>query len=144
MSAATTHSNAEVVREMYAVLDEGGREPADPIRAIELIDPDVEITESPELPGELSGRGYANLLRADRVLQDAFDDHRNELESVVELDDGRVFVLLRFIATGKSSGVPVEAQMAHLLTLREGRVHRWAMYGDRARAIRDAGIEAAG
>ena len=98
------------------------------------------MVESDELPGDLSGRGHA-LKRAEEVLLDAFDEWRNEVESIRAVGSDRVLVFLRFVATGKGGGVEVVADMAHLATIRGRKIVRWEMYGDRKKALRAAGLD---
>ena len=49
-----------------------------------------------------------------------------------------MFITLR--ATGKGSGVAVDSQMAYLLTIRDGRVVEWGLFGDRSKALEAAGV----
>jgi ketosteroid isomerase-like protein len=130
-----SQQNVELVRAAYDFFDRTGRYP------LHLIDPEIEMVESDELPGDLSGRGHANLKRAEEILLDAFDEWRNEVESVRAVGSDRVLVFLRFVATGKGSGVEVVADMAHLATIRGRKIVRWEMYGDRKKALRAAGLD---
>jgi hypothetical protein len=59
--------------------------------------------------------------RAEEVLVDAFDEWRNEVESVHEVGSDR--------------------DMAYLATIRDWKIVRWEMYGDRKRALQAAGLE---
>jgi ketosteroid isomerase-like protein len=130
-----SQEHVELVLAAYEFFARTGRYP------LHLIDPEVEMVESDELPGDLSGRGHANLRRAEEVLLEAFDDWRNEVESAREVGGDRVLVFLRFVATGKGSGVEVIAEMAHLATVRDRKIVRWEMYGDRQKALQAAGLD---
>jgi ketosteroid isomerase-like protein len=134
VGGAMSHANVDLVLTAYEFFARTGRYP------LHLIDPEIEMVESDELPGDLSGRGHANLKRAEEVLLDAFDDWRNEVESAREVSGDRVLVFLQFVATGKGSGVEVVADMAHLATVRDRKIVRWEMYGDRAKALHAAGL----
>jgi ketosteroid isomerase-like protein len=129
-----SQENTELVRAAYEFFARTGHYP------LHLIDPGIEMVESEELPGDLSGRGHANLRRAEEVLLDAFDEWRNEVESVREVGSDQVLVFLRFVAIGKGSGVEVVANMAHLATIRDRKIVRWEMYGDREKALKAAGL----
>jgi ketosteroid isomerase-like protein len=67
-----------------------------------------------------------------------------EPEEFMDVDAERVLVLVRFRATAESSGVPVEARVAHLLTLRDGRVRRLKVYANRAEALEAVGLSKQG
>ena len=104
-----------------------------------LFDPEMEVWESPELPGEFAGTGYDNLVRArDRVL-DSFEEWSIESERFFDLGD-RVLAFIRFRGSGKGSGVPVDAPLACLLTVLDGRVIEWGLFGDRSEALEAAGL----
>ena len=107
---------------------------------LHLIDTEVEMVESDELPGDLSGRGHANLRRAEEVLLEAFDDWRNEVESAREVGGGRVLVFLRFVATGKGSGVETRRRNASVNTVKDGRITRVEYYTTEEEARAAAGL----
>jgi ketosteroid isomerase-like protein len=60
---------------------------------------------------------------------------------MIDLGD-RVLVLESHIARARTSGVEVRHELAHMLTLRDGKIVRWEAYWDRAEAMRVAGLEA--
>jgi ketosteroid isomerase-like protein len=63
-----------------------------------------------------------------------------EPERFFDVDDERVLVFVRVTATGRGSDVPVELQAAHECTIRDGRLERIKVYGDRAQALEAAGL----
>ena len=65
---------------------------------------------------------------------------RNELDRIIELDDGRVLVFDRQIGRGRASGVVMEQEVASLFTFRSGKIVRWDGYWDRADALEAAGL----
>jgi ketosteroid isomerase-like protein len=52
----------------------------------------------------------------------------------------KVFLWVRFSGHGAGSGVPVEAELAHVLTVRDGKVARTVEYSDRDEALEAAGL----
>jgi ketosteroid isomerase-like protein len=52
----------------------------------------------------------------------------------------KVFLWVRFSGHGEGSGVPVEMELAHVLTMRDGRVARTVEYTDRAEALEAVGL----
>jgi ketosteroid isomerase-like protein len=55
-------------------------------------------------------------------------------------DDG-VFLWVHFKGHGAASGVPMEMELAHVITIRDGRVSKVVEYFDRAEALEAAGLE---
>jgi ketosteroid isomerase-like protein len=51
-----------------------------------------------------------------------------------------VFLWVRFGGHGGESGVPMEMELAHVITMRDGRATRLVEYFDRAAALEAAGI----
>jgi ketosteroid isomerase-like protein len=128
-----SQENVEIVRQVIAAYSGGGE-----IRD-DLIDPAIEVWESPELPGELAGKGHNALVRAQETVSGSFDDWSIEPERFVDLGE-RVLVFVAFRAKGRGSGVPTDGQLAYLLNLRDGKVVEWGLFGDRSRALEAAGL----
>ena len=128
-----SQENVEIVRRAIAAYNRTGRPPED------LFDPEVEVWESPELPGELAGKGLGNLVRANENLLESFEEWSIEPERFFDLGE-RVLVFVCFRVRGKGSGVQVDAPLAYLLTLRDGKVIEWGLFGDRNKALEAAGL----
>src|SRR6185295_10957113 len=107
-----SQENVEIVRRAIDAFSRTGEPPED------LFHPDVEVWESPELPGELAGKGLENLIRVNENLLDSFEEWSIEQEKIFDLGE-RVLVFVRIRAKGKGSGVEVDAPMAYLLTVRD-------------------------
>jgi ketosteroid isomerase-like protein len=129
-----SQENVEIVERAIAVY--GRRD-----EALErsLFDPEIETWESSELPGEFVGKGYDNLVRGRETVLDSFEEWSLEAERFFDLGD-RVLVFTRFRARGKSSGLTLDAPMAHLLTVRGRRVVKWCLFGDRGEALEAVGL----
>jgi ketosteroid isomerase-like protein len=99
----------------------------------------VFVVSGPE-PAEY--HGIAGLTAAWRDFLSAWDDFRIETERVVR-GKGDVYVLLmRLQARGKGSGVDIDAQVANVVNMRDGRIARLEMFWDREAALRAAGAQA--
>jgi hypothetical protein len=70
----------------------------------------------------------------------AWDEHRSEAVGYRELDDGRVLVLSRNSAQGKTSEAAIATDAAILFHVRDDRVTRLVLYWDRDRAFADLGL----
>ena len=51
-------------------------------------------------------------------------------------------IVLEVHAAGRSSGIPVRLEVAHVVTLRDGKVVRVRAFIDREQALREAGVAA--
>src|SRR3954454_4538049 len=101
--------NMDIVKRALAAYSGTGDVPED------LFDSEIEVWESPELPGDFVGKGFANLSRVKEILFDTFEEWSIEPEKFFDLGE-RVLVFVRFHVKGKESGVPVDAPMAYLVT----------------------------
>jgi ketosteroid isomerase-like protein len=52
----------------------------------------------------------------------------------------KVFLWVRFSGHGAASGIPLEMELAHVITMRDGRVARTVEFMDRAEALEAAGL----
>src|SRR5215217_7046427 len=52
----------------------------------------------------------------------------------------KVFLWVRFSGHGEGSGAPVEMELAHVLTMRDGKVARTEEFFDRAEGLEAAGL----
>jgi ketosteroid isomerase-like protein len=127
-----SEENVEIVRRAMAAYGHGDI-PED------IFDPEIEVWESAELPGELAGKGYDGLVRANENLLESFEDWSAEPEKLFDLGE-RILVFVCFRAKGKGSGIETVTPMAWLLTVRDGRVIEWGLFGDRRRALEATGL----
>jgi ketosteroid isomerase-like protein len=72
---------------------------------------------------------------------EAWGDLRLVVEEVIEVGADRVLVMLRQVATGAGSGVPVEMPSGDLLTFRDGWLVDQKVTMERDDALRSAGLD---
>ena len=72
-------------------------------------------------------------------MSDSFEGRSIEPERFFDLGE-RILVFVNFQAKGRGSGVPADGQLAYLLTVRDGKVIEWALFGDRSKALEAAGL----
>jgi ketosteroid isomerase-like protein len=123
--------NVQIARRAYEHLERTGEFLWD------VIDPEVEVHDPPLGPDSQIYRGHEGLRLALANIQQAFDDPRFEAEEFRDAGDD-VVVFVRMRARGKESGAEVEARIAHLWTMRDGKGVRVRVLG------RDEALEAAG
>jgi ketosteroid isomerase-like protein len=126
-------ANLDLVRSIFAAHERGdyhSNEWADP--AIEYV-----IADGPS-PGRWVG--LVGMSEAWSWWLNAWEDLRTDVEEYRELDAERVLVLMRLSGRGKTSGVElgrVNAGIAGVYEIRDGKVAKIVVYWDRDRALAD-------
>jgi ketosteroid isomerase-like protein len=85
--------------------------------------------------------GHKGFLAALASLDNAFDEHGQEVERLVDVGDDRVLAFTIFRARGRDSGAQLEVAEQNLWTLADGKVTRYEWFHDREQALEAAGIE---
>ena len=75
-----------------------------------------------------------------RDLAESFEEWQNEVEEIYELRPNTVFATIRTRIVGKGSGVPVEARLAFVCELSDGKVVRGGTYLTREEALEAVGL----
>jgi hypothetical protein len=121
-----------LVRRFYAEAD-----PMTALKASIAADIEVDLTSVyPDRP-VLKGLDEARRFRD----QGPWGEITFEPERFLEIEGERVLVFVRARATGRESGVPVEApSIAHEFTFRGGLLIRFSVYSDRGKALEAAGL----
>jgi ketosteroid isomerase-like protein len=103
---------------------------------LELLDPAIEWHEPAPSPEAGSHRGRDSFERFFRGWIESFDDFRVEPEQVVERG-GRLIAVVRQSGRGRASGADVEARLAHVWTVEDGKAVRWEAVADADEALGD-------
>jgi ketosteroid isomerase-like protein len=103
----------------------------------ELYADDVVFVRSGPDGGEY--HGIEGMTVAWRDFLGAWKDFRIKPEGVVTGADGMYVLLLRLQGRGKGSGVSIDAEVANLVKMQNGRVVRLEMHWDRDAALTAAG-----
>jgi ketosteroid isomerase-like protein len=131
---AMSQENVEFVRSVYAAPSM-----LDAVR--DRCAPDAEFDFSAAYPDAPVLRGLADMISFRDASPWAGSVHF-EAERFFVVDADRVLVFVRFVASGEGSGVPVEARVAHEITMRDGRLVRFKVHPDRDRALEAVGLRA--
>jgi uncharacterized protein len=100
---------------------------------------DAEYVAAREDPDSAVHRGIPAIRAQFARWHDAYPDLRVEVRDAwVSGDD--VVLWVHLAGHGAGSGVPIEMEMAHVYTVRDGKVARIVEYFDRAEAFEAAGI----
>ena len=112
-------ANVEALQRGYEALNRG-----DLSVVAELLHPEIEWHEPGDSPEAGTHQGRDSFERFLRGWMDSFDGFRVVPEEVVERGD-KVIAVVRQSGRGRTSGVEVNARLAHVWTVSEGRAVRW-------------------
>jgi ketosteroid isomerase-like protein len=133
-----SQENVEIVRQFIEAARSGE---GDAIEAfIAVSDKNIEHTRLPAASGPDTYRGHDGVRLWFNDMADLWQEWRNEIEELVEVDPDTVAARLRFIAVGRESGVPVEAALGLVCVLSEGRVVRSRTYASGEAALQAVGL----
>src|ERR1700730_9993767 len=128
--------NLDLVRSIYAAWERGD------FSQIEWVDPEIEFVVTGGLASG-SWRGVAKMAEYVREVFSEMEDWRDEADEYRELADGRVLVLDRLSARGRTSGADLgqtQRRGARVFHIHGGRFTRLVVYWDRERALADLGL----
>jgi hypothetical protein len=107
--------------------------------ALALMHPEIEAHYPPEVPDATIHRGREAVRLDWEQTLELFEDLSIEVEKIFESGD-EVVLYLHYRGKGRESGAEVEAQMAHVWTIQDGKAIRLRQYLDRAKALEDVGL----
>jgi uncharacterized protein len=108
--------------------------------ALADIDPEIEWhTYIVPGPGGGTYRGHEGVRELWNDARNVFGEFRNEPERLIGAGD-KVVAFVRVCGRGRESGVEVKAKIAHVHTLRDGKVVRVESFEDREEALRAVGL----
>ena len=122
--------NAELVRQGYDAFNRG-----DIDAVLELFDPSVELGVLDESPIADVFHGHDGFRRLLAENNEMFDQYRNLPEEIVEASQDQIVVVVRSEARGRLSGAEVGGRVAHLWTLRDGKVVRLELFRSKDEAL---------
>lgn len=126
--------NLKFVLDAYARFNAGDR-----VANLDYWHEDAEYHAAREDPDSAIHRGIEAVRRQFRSWVDAYPDL--QVEPVEARANGdMVFLWVRFTGHGAASGAPMEMELAHVITIRDGRVARTTEYFDRNEALEAAGL----
>src|SRR6478609_947629 len=133
-----SQENVEVVLDAYARFNAGERIPE-----LWFWHPDAEYQAAREDPDSAVHSGIEAIRKQFARWLEAYPDLRVEPLDAKEKGD-RVFLWVRFIGHGAASGAPLEMELAHVYTLRDGKATRCVEYSTAPRPSRPWGCRSDG
>ena len=128
-----SQADVEVVRAAFDAYLRGD-EPA----MLELVAPDVVVTQFPDQIDVHDYHGHEGLRQVMADWIGAWADWSIELLEAKEAH-GAVLATAFQRGRGKGSGVPMQSEVAFLVTLRAGTISRWQMFRSEREALKAAG-----
>jgi ketosteroid isomerase-like protein len=101
---------------------------------LDLVDPNVVVTQLPDQPDVQRYRGHEGLLRAMADWVGTWDDYSIDVLGTSAVND-HVLVSCRQRGRGKGSGIAIEHDVHFLFTVRQGKVARWQMFHSEQDAV---------
>jgi ketosteroid isomerase-like protein len=137
-----SQENVEVVRRLYSLLTDRGawrRREYDDV-FLEYCSADYELIPPPAYPDAAKAyRGLEGVHQWERLIDEIWIDWDFEAERFFDAGD-QVAVFVRTSGTARQSGAPVEISVAHILTLKDGRVTRTEVFLNRQEALEAVGL----
>ncbi len=117
-------ANVEALQRGYEALNRG-----DLSVVLDLLDPDIEWHEPGDSPEAGTHQGRDSFERFFRSWIESFDGFQVEPEQVVERG-GKLIAVVHQSGRGRASGIRVDARLAHVWTVKDGRAVRWEAVAD--------------
>jgi ketosteroid isomerase-like protein len=124
----------ELVRQMYDAFRGGDAE-----AALRCFDADVVMDASHRVDGRV-GRGHHELVAILSEWMGTWDGWREDVEEMHDAGD-RVLVVSTQSGRGKGSKVDWHNRFAMLYEFRSGKISRWTVYDDPAKAFEACGLD---
>jgi ketosteroid isomerase-like protein len=129
-----SRANVEVVERVYALAAKAWRGDVSAAALADVYDPEVVVEERADFPDQDTYSGYRGLTLWWTRFRDVYDEVRLEPREFIPHGD-RVIVRVHQVTRSKG-GVTLEAEVAHVFTVRNGLVTHITGYHDVEHALR--------
>jgi ketosteroid isomerase-like protein len=126
--------NVQIVVDAYARFNTGEQRPE-----LWFWHEDAEYHAAREDPDSAVHRGIDAVRQQFASWLEAYPDLKVEILDV-QANGDMVLLWVRFVGHGAASGIPLDMELAHLYTMRDGRAARVVEYMDRGEALEAAGL----
>lgn len=130
-----SRENVETVRQGYEAFNRGDLD-----WMVAHLDPEIVWEDAAEVPGSRTYRGIREVRGYLESFAQQWEEIRFEPDEILDVGE-QVVVLVRMVARGRASGAQVDARLAHLWELREGRGVSMCTFFDRESALTAAGLQ---
>ena len=129
-----SQENLEIVLDGYARYNAGDRVPQ-----LWFWHPDAEYHVARDDPDSAVHRGIVAIRQQFASWEEAYPDLRVEVLDARANGD-QVFLWVRFVGHGATSGIPIDMELAQLYTMRDGKAAKAVEYMDRDEALEAGGL----
>ena len=130
-----SQENVEIVLRLIEAWDRG-----DYSRALDSIDPEIEVNAALQMDLDGTYRGHAGLAELMAAFWAPFEGQRIEIREAIAAGRDEVVVGVRFSGRGKRSGVEIDFPAWHVWRLRDGKAVRWRLLRTKHEAREAAGL----
>ena len=135
-----SEENVEIARRSYSMLSEALKTGvADPSALEATWTPDCVLRPSGLLPESAEVYGHEGIARHVAAQLEAFEEMRVEALDFLDAGD-RIVVPVRFGGRARHTGIEVNFMVAHVLTVRDGKIARLDMFRDTSEALEAVGL----
>ena len=131
-----SEENVDIVRRAVESFNELG---FDSVGTSDLVTDDVEFHEPPEQPAPRVARGREEVRTLAGEFDSAWEEHKSEPQEIRAVDADRVLLVTVEHFKGRD-GIELEAPLASIFTLRDGKIARWQAFWDKQKALEAAGL----
>ena len=129
-----SQANIDFLRDGYARFNAGEK-----TAELWFWHPEAEYHAAREDPDAAVHRGIDEIRKQFSSWVDAYPDLRIEILEAKDAGD-QVFLWVRFVGHGAASGAPLEMELAHVYTVRDGKATRVVEFMNRREALEAAGV----
>ena len=129
-----SEENVEIVRSAIAAFNAGGLE-----RAQEFVHPEIEFQEPPTQPAPRTVRGREQTRLTFAAFDEAWEEHRTEVEEIRELGENEVLTFTIEHFRGRD-GIEISQPAGSIYTLRDRKIVKLRPFWDRRQALEAAGL----
>ena len=130
-----SQENVELVREAWRVFSEQGIE-----AVIGYYAQGCSVEALPQAPDRETRKGWDGLRERNRTFSEPLGDLDWKPVEFIDAADNVVVAVLAMRGRGESSGVPIDARIAFVYELREGKIVRDRPFTSRSEALEAAGL----
>ncbi len=130
-----SQANVQALRSAYEAISRGDWD-----AVIELAEPDFELVPPSQSPNSAPLRGVEETGAWFADQQETVGDLSIEVEKLIEVE-ALIVAFIRLRIRPHGADAELELRIAHLWTLREGRLIRCEVFPEREKALEAAGIE---
>jgi uncharacterized protein len=139
-----SEENVEILRRMYSAFNAATSAP-NPVEAIRVVfepyaDPEIVWEPEASAPEGQIRHGIDGVMENFDVILEGLENLRQVPERFIDSGD-RVVVLVRTEVRFRTTGLELNEDWAHLITMRDGKIVRVQQFRDRAKALEAAGLE---